>query len=114
MDSETKKSKAFAFVTYIVPENAIRAMNELDAKIFQGRLMHILPAKPVPTAQAKPSRQQQQNSKKGEGSAFKSKSEQELKANSERSYNWNSLFMASDAIADSIGKNNSTKILNEM
>ncbi|KAI3960066.1 hypothetical protein MKW98_016790 [Papaver atlanticum] len=45
VDRDTKRSKGIAYVLYTLPEFAIRAFEELDNSIFQGRLLHILPAK---------------------------------------------------------------------
>lgn len=44
----TKKSKGIALVQFLQPPDAEAAMAGLDASIFQGRLLHILPAKPQP------------------------------------------------------------------
>ena len=41
----TNKPTGIGFVTFVMPEHAVRAFNELDGKIFQGRLLHILPSK---------------------------------------------------------------------
>ena len=38
IDPETKKSKAIAFVTFSLPEHAVKAFQELDGTIFQVRL----------------------------------------------------------------------------
>lgn len=46
IDSLTKQPKGFAHVTFMFPEHALRAFNELDGHAFQGRLLHILPGKP--------------------------------------------------------------------
>ena len=35
IDSFTKKLKGFAFITYMIPEHAVKAFSELDGKIFQ-------------------------------------------------------------------------------
>ena len=32
------------FVTYMVPEDAVRAYTELDGTTFMGRILHIIPA----------------------------------------------------------------------
>ena len=44
------KSKGFALVQFLEPIDAEAAASALDASIFQGRLLHILPAKPIPQA----------------------------------------------------------------
>lgn len=35
IDNLTKKPKGFAFVTYMIPENAVSALAQLDGHIFQ-------------------------------------------------------------------------------
>ena len=35
----------FGFVTYLMPEHAVKAFNKLDGQVFQGRLLHILPGR---------------------------------------------------------------------
>ncbi len=45
IDSLTKQPKGFAHITFMFPEHALRAFNELDGHAFQGRLLHILPGK---------------------------------------------------------------------
>lgn len=46
VDKYTNQLMGFAFVTFMMPEHAVQAFNELDGHVFQGRLLHILPAKP--------------------------------------------------------------------
>jgi multiple RNA-binding domain-containing protein 1 len=45
IDSLSKQPKGFAHVTFMFPEHALKAFNELDGHAFQGRLLHILPGK---------------------------------------------------------------------
>lgn len=47
-DSAAKRSRGVAFVLYVVPENALKAMAALDGTIFSGRLLHVLPGRPRP------------------------------------------------------------------
>lgn len=35
IDSLTKKTKGFAFITYMIPENAVAALAQLDGHVFQ-------------------------------------------------------------------------------
>lgn len=35
IDSFTKKPKGFAFITYMIPEHAVKALAELDGQVFQ-------------------------------------------------------------------------------
>merc|ERR1719228_133822 len=51
IDRVTKQVKGFAFVTFVIPENAVQAFTKLDGTTFQGRLLHIIAAKP-PTDEA--------------------------------------------------------------
>lgn len=46
VDKHTSQSMGFAFITFMMPEHAVQALNDLDGHVFQGRLLHILPAKP--------------------------------------------------------------------
>lgn len=38
IDKLTKKPKGFAFITYMIPEDAVKALAELDGQVFQVRL----------------------------------------------------------------------------
>lgn len=44
IDNFSKQLKGFAFVTCMFPEKALKAFNDLDGTIFQGRMLHILPS----------------------------------------------------------------------
>lgn len=46
IDNKTNASKGFAYINYKNPMDAVEAFKHLDKKIFQGRLLHILPAAP--------------------------------------------------------------------
>lgn len=35
MDKSTMKPKGFAFITYMMPEHAVKALAELDGQVFQ-------------------------------------------------------------------------------
>lgn len=37
IDSLTKKPKGFAFITYMIPEHAVKAFAEVDGQVFQVR-----------------------------------------------------------------------------
>lgn len=45
IDKITRKIKGYGIVTYVIPEHAIKAFNELDGTIFHGRMLHLLPGK---------------------------------------------------------------------
>lgn len=89
MDKVTRKPKGFAFVTFMFPEHAIKAFTELDGKLLQGRLLHLLPAKPM------------SEEKDVEGPmSFKDKKAAEEKKSSGSGHNWNTLFLGANALAD--------------
>eukprot|EP00095_Tigriopus_kingsejongensis_P007108 maker-scaffold130_size324016-snap-gene-2.23 protein:Tk07108 transcript:maker-scaffold130_size324016-snap-gene-2.23-mRNA-1 annotation:"rna-binding protein 19" len=91
LDRVTRQPKGFAFLTYVIPENATQALAALDGTSFQGRLLHLLPGK------AKPSPEDLANA---EGLTFKQKKALKEKAQAQSSHNWNSLFLGTSAVAD--------------
>ena len=44
IDSRSGKNKGFAHVQYTEPEAATKALQILDRKPFQGRILHLMPA----------------------------------------------------------------------
>ncbi len=96
VDRMTRKAKGFAFVTYMMPEHAVKAYAELDGKPFQGRMLHLLPGK------AKPGEGDDGGE---EGTSFKKKKALKEKASAGSSHNWNTLFLGSSAVADVMAKN---------
>ncbi|XP_053492038.1 probable RNA-binding protein 19 [Ictalurus furcatus] len=103
IDSLTKKPKGFAFVTYIIPENAVSALAQLDGHIFQGRILHIIPSR------IKKEKPEQEPNAPG-SSSYKRQKDAKDKAASGSSHNWNTLFLGTSAVADAIAeKYNTTK-----
>ncbi|KAG7481084.1 hypothetical protein MATL_G00063030 [Megalops atlanticus] len=103
IDSLTKKPKGFAFVTYMIPEHAVKALAALDGHIFQGRMLHILPST------VKKEKSVQDPSTPG-ASSYKKQKDAKNKAGSASSHNWNTLFLGTSAVADAIAeKYNTTK-----
>ncbi|KFP41430.1 putative RNA-binding protein 19, partial [Chlamydotis macqueenii] len=96
IDRLTKKSKGFAFITYMIPEHAVKAYAEMDGQVFQGRMMHLLPStirkENIEDADAE------------ESSSYKKQKEAKDKANSASSHNWNALFVGTNAVADAIAQ----------
>ena len=45
LDKEGSHSIGYAFITFVFPEHAVKALEELDGSIFQGRLLHLMPSK---------------------------------------------------------------------
>ncbi|KAJ3261788.1 hypothetical protein HK103_004739 [Boothiomyces macroporosus] len=95
IDKITKESKGYAFIMYVLPENAFAAFTKLDKSIFQGRILEIVAAREKPkTEEDLPTGPQ----------TFKAKREAEKKAASSNDFNWNSLFMNSDAVAEAMAR----------
>ncbi|CAL8347969.1 unnamed protein product [Lota lota] len=102
IDNLTKQSKGFAFVTYMIPENAVSAMSQLDGHVFQGRMLHLLPS----TLK----KEKDDSADATGGSSYKRQRDAKSKAASSSSHNWNSLFVGTNAVADAIAeKYNTTK-----
>ncbi|KAM9810936.1 putative RNA-binding protein 19 [Neosynchiropus ocellatus] len=103
IDNLTKRPKGFAFVTYMIPENAVTALAQLDGHIFQGRMLHLLPS----TIK----KESDESLAGGPGSSsYKRQKEAKNKASSTSSHNWNALFLGTSAVADAIAeKYNTTK-----
>ncbi|CAN6448796.1 unnamed protein product [Victoria cruziana] len=102
VDKETKRSKGFGYVLYKLPESAMRALEELDNSIFQGRLLHVMPAK----QQKQLDKLEVDNAVEKSPLNFKQKKEEKRKA-SEASGNtrsWNSLFMRQDTVVEIIAR----------
>uniref|UniRef100_A0A182M370 RRM domain-containing protein n=1 Tax=Anopheles culicifacies TaxID=139723 RepID=A0A182M370_9DIPT len=95
IDSNTRKLKGFGTVTFMIPEHAVTAYNELNGTFLQGRMFHILPAK-VPSDEKAPS-----DENTGD---YRKKKEQTLKKTAQSSHNWNTLFMGENAVAEAVAK----------
>ncbi|ONK55952.1 uncharacterized protein A4U43_C10F2630 [Asparagus officinalis] len=99
VDKDTKRSKGIGYVLFKLPECAVRAMEELDNSIFQGRLLHIMPAKPQKLSTEKLESDIGQDKK-----SFKQRREDQRKA-SEASGDtraWNSFFIRPDTVVEYI------------
>lgn len=87
---DTKKSKGYAYILYLLPEHAIKAYEALDMKTFQGRLLHILPAQEKP-----PSKEEDILGANGTKlSAVKKEKEKKRRNLAGNDFNWNSLYMS--------------------
>ncbi|GFR09679.1 probable RNA-binding protein 19 [Trichonephila clavata] len=93
IDYLTKKALGYAFVSYVFAEHAVKAFSELDGTIFQGRVLHLIPA------EGKKEYQIDENE-----TNFKKKKEAKMKQMSGSSHNWNILFLGMNAVADIIAE----------
>ncbi|ORX74678.1 RNA-binding domain-containing protein [Linderina pennispora] len=96
ISKDTKRPKGFAYILYLLPEHAVKAFKAMDNQYFMGRLLHVLPGKEKPQARE---REDQQG---GFKSNVKKERDAKLKAQAGSDFNWNSLYMSADAVADSI------------
>lgn len=95
LDTRTGQSKGFAYVLFKDPSKAVQAYIELDKQIYQGRLLHILPA------EEKKSHRLDEFDLKN----LPLKKQKELKrkdAASKQTFSWNSLYMNQDAVLSSV------------
>ena len=98
IDKMTRKVKGFAFVTYVMPENAVKAYTQLDGATFQGRLLHLIPGKAKLSSEELADKE---GIKLENGtSSFKKKKLSKEKSKAESAHNWNTLFLGSSAVAD--------------
>lgn len=93
VDRVTHKSKGIALVQFTNAVDAVAAHAALDAKVFQGRLLHVLPGHrpPQPKTEEDPGSQ-----------SFKEKRETQRKQSGGDRTSWNSLYMRPDTVADAI------------
>lgn len=80
---------------FLLPEHAVNAYTSLDQSIFQGRILQVVPARDKPKSK--------EDNPTGPVS-FKSKRAKNQQSNSSNDFNWNSLFMNSDTVAESMAK----------
>ncbi|XP_075588988.1 putative RNA-binding protein 19 isoform X2 [Dermatophagoides farinae] len=115
IDSYTKKPKGFAFVTYMFPEHAILAFNQLDKTDFQGRLIHLLPAHmknestyngpPPPSPSDDEMNDDNDEQQRKKSSTFKQAKNEENRQDAQNKTRWNTLFVRPNAVADIMSKN---------
>lgn len=97
MDSRSNTAKGIAFATFVDADAAVQAFRNLDGTVFQGRLLHILPAAAKRENKLDdyalsqlPLKKQKQIQRKNEASST--------------TFNWNSLYMNADAIVTSVSE----------
>ncbi|KAM7271765.1 hypothetical protein ACFE04_030979 [Oxalis oulophora] len=102
IDKETKRSKGIAYILYAVSESAARAIQELDSSTFQGRLLHVMPAKQKITL----TKQENDTSSSQGPKNFKQRREEQRKASEAGGDTkaWNSLFMRPDTVIENISR----------
>ncbi|KAI9883118.1 MAG: Dynein light chain [Watsoniomyces obsoletus] len=88
-------TKGLAYISYKDPQSAAQALEALDGSVFQGRLMHVIPAA------AKVERKLDEFAL----SKLPLKKQRQIKRKAEAGstvFNWNAMFMSADAVMSSI------------
>ncbi|XP_065364792.1 probable RNA-binding protein 19 [Calliphora vicina] len=97
VDTVTRKIKGFGTVTFLMPEHAVQAFNQLDGTTFQGRLLHLIPGKSSKD-------DEEQDDENDSSLTFKQKKALKLKKTAQNSVSWNTLFLGSNAVAEILAK----------
>ncbi|CAL8464375.1 g3910 [Coccomyxa elongata] len=104
MDKATRKSKGIALIQFAEAEGALEAQRALDGSIFQGRLLHVLPAhRPPPQRNAAAATTQEGEDAAGKG-GFKAQKEAERREGAGNRAAWNTLFMRPDTVAAAVAE----------
>ena len=93
-----KRGKGFGFVQFMMPDDAASAVAALDGSAFQGRLIHVMVSK-------RPREVDVTAALKASGvklSSFQLKKEEERRKKAGQQEGWNSSFVRSDAVVDSL------------
>ncbi|VDD81333.1 unnamed protein product, partial [Mesocestoides corti] len=106
-DPILRRSRGFAFVTFLFPADAVSAFNKLDKQKFKNRLLHILPGKEnkshpkhlQKTTLEESAPPVDEDGDQATMSEFQKNKLAELKATSSVSHNWNTLFINPDAVS---------------
>lgn len=93
-EKHTDTSLGYGYVTYVMPEHAVAAINALDGSVFQGRMLQVLPALPKANEDKLDIKHYQ--------SSFKKQKAEEQQKNAQSSHNWNTLFIGGNAVADAV------------
>ena len=90
---DQRRGKGFGFVTFDTPTSASAARNHLDGTDFQGRLIHILPARLPPSAPQHEKANMSYKERQELGRRGKSMEEQ---------HGWSASHLRSDAVVDNL------------
>ena len=116
VDKSTKQSKGLAYATFALPEDGVKCIDVLDGAIFQGRILHVLPAKRAPTNAEKntlggvgritvindDNREDNDDENDPNNNSYKKQKEHMRKADAADKKAWNALFMRQDTVLSAI------------
>ena len=105
-DNQQKRGKGYGFVQFMIPEQATSALKSLDGTSFQGRLLHIIPAKDkYDTQHAVTTTAQAAEGATGSYmSEYKRAKEKERKSKAGLKDSWNAAYVRSDAVVASLAE----------
>ena len=103
IDRDTRRSKGFAYVLFMNPSDAVRAFSALDGTVFQGRLLHILPAK-VDKVKQRLASEAAAAAAANQAGGYKQQAEEKQRALAQNPFNWNSLFLSQNTVATAIAE----------
>ncbi|TIB05252.1 hypothetical protein E3P96_01268 [Wallemia ichthyophaga] len=91
LSNDTKTPIGMAYISFASPNSAVAAFKASDGSIFQGRLLHVLPAvnKRAPQDQSNASFKKIRNKDRKEGAES-------------RDFSWSGLYMNADAVVSSL------------
>ena len=96
LDDDSKKSKGYAFVTYVFPEHAVKALSSAATRgvTFEGRILRIEEARSFTGRVLSMATQNK---------SFKHRREEEKRQNAHKQENtWNLLYVSANAVASSM------------
>ena len=100
---DQKRNKGYAFISFESTIDANEATNQLDKTDFQGRLLHILPARPPPQENNIGGNLENMTWKQKQELARKEKEANGLAAN-KASTGWSASFVRGDAVVDNLAE----------
>jgi len=102
-----RRGKGFGFIQFMIPEQAMRAMSELDGSSFQGRLLHIISAKDKGSNYSKNENDDGDEQKEGKSnrlSSYQQKKEKERKSMASMKDSWNASYVRSDTVVATLAE----------
>ncbi|CAE6446337.1 unnamed protein product, partial [Rhizoctonia solani] len=96
--SSERKSKGLAYVSFTDIDSAQQALKAMDHALFQGRLLHVMPAVTRAGKEEADSRSLSMDKKAG----LKKERATKRKENAGQDFNWGMLYMNSDAVLSSV------------
>jgi len=100
---DQKRNKGYGFITFESAVDAMEATNQLDKVDFQGRLLHILQARPPPQASAT-SKMHDKNLTWKQKQELARKEKETKGVTGEASQGWSASFVRGDAIVDNLAE----------